>query len=245
MYPVIFEIGSIPFYSKETLLIFAFLVGISIAVKKAHFLVSQRKIAILGILLFFSGIIGSRLLYILENLDWYKLHPSEMLLSRSGFSFYGGFFLSVAISFWYLHKNRLQFLLAGDIFAPSLALGEAIGRVGCFLSGCCYGKPTNLSWGISFPSSSLPNQHFGDLPLHPVQIYFALADIFIFLVIRRIRPSSKGRVFFSYIILHSIFHFILEFFRGDNPYLILNFTASQVIALFIGLGGLLVLRLKD
>ncbi|MEW6680091.1 MAG: prolipoprotein diacylglyceryl transferase [bacterium] len=241
MYPFLFKIGSQNIYTKEFLLFLAFVIGIFLAVKRGRrFGISPKILIKLGILLFLASVIGGRLLYVFQNLDWYIAHPSEILFSKSGFTFYGGFLLSFIISILYLQKKRLSFLLLADIFAPSLALSEAIGRMGCFFGGCCYGKPTSLPWGISFPEGSLPHQHFGSLPLHPTQLYLALASFFIFLVIRRIKPD-KGKGFFLYLTLHSIFRFIIEFVRGDTPYIFLNLNFSQITAFFIGLIGLVFL----
>jgi len=139
------------------MLIFAFLVGISMMVKRGCLLRINPRITIeLGIFILISAFIGARLLYVFENLDWYMAHPSRIIFSRSGFVFYGGLFLSIMVSFCYLHKNKPSFLLMGDIITPSLAIGEAIGRIGCLLAGCWYGRPTDLAWGIHFLPSSLP-----------------------------------------------------------------------------------------
>jgi len=226
-------------------LIVAFIIGIFLATKRGLQIGIKKGVIIkLGIYIFFSALIGGRLFYVFQNLDWYIANPSKILLSRSGFVFYGGFFLSVIISLLYLQRQKLSILLFGDIFAPSLVLGEAIGRIGCFFAGCCYGKPTSLPWGISFSPLSVAGEHFGNLPLHPTQLYFALADISIFFLIKRVNPSPKGRAFFLYLTLHSTFRFIIEFARGDIPYVFLNLNMSQIIAFFIGLIGLVGLFFK-
>lgn len=243
MHPILFKIGPIYIYSREAFLFFAFIVGMLIARRKGLSVrISQRIIIKLTICIFFSSLIGARLLYAIENLDWYIVHPKE-IFSRAGSSFDGGLLLSLGVTFLYLYKHKCKpsFLLMGDIFAPSIAIGEAIGRLGCFLSGCCYGKPTHLPWGVIFPPLSLPYQHFGDIPLHPTQLYLVLTNTFIFLILYRTKPSSEGKIFLSYLILHSAFRFMIEFTRGNSPYILFGLTISQVVAIFTGIGAVILL----
>lgn len=245
MYPFL-RIGSFYISLKELLFIFAFIVGTALAAKKGLQIGIKREIVVkLGIYIFFSSIIGGRFFYVFQNLDWYIIHPLKIVFSKAGFVFYGGFFLSFIVSILYLKKYRVSITLFGDIVAPPLAISEAIGRIGCFLSGCCYGKPTSLPWGISFPLSSVAGEHFGNLPLHPTQLYFSLAGIVIFLFIRNINPSFKGKAFLLYLFLHSFFRFVIEFFRQDSPFIFLNLTTSQVIAIFIGIVGSSLLFFKN
>ncbi|MBU1599421.1 MAG: prolipoprotein diacylglyceryl transferase [Chloroflexi bacterium] len=240
MHPILFKIGSISIYSRETILLSAFLIGILLAVRRASALkIQARLVVLLGIYIFISSFVGAKLFYLFFNLDWYLAHPIKYFFSRSGFTFYGGLFLSILVSLLWLYRRNISFLLMGDIFAPSLSLGEAMGRIGCILSGCCYGKPTTLPWGVHFPPLSLPYQHFRSSLLHPVQVYFSLSYFLLFLILQRIKPTTQGKTFFLYLILHSVFRFIIEFGRADSPYLLFNLTTSQVIAIFIGMCGVI------
>ena len=144
---------------------------------------------------------------------------------------------------WYLKRHRLSFLSAGDLWAPSLALGQGIGRIGCFMAGCCYGRPTGSSWGVLFtnPKSLAPL----NIPLYPTQLFeaFSLFVIFLFLIFLHGKRKFEGQVFLWYLILHSTARLFVERFRGDERGLIpgSEMTATQFVALLILLGSVVAL----
>src|SRR5207302_3195484 len=107
----------------------------------------------LGILVVLCGILGAKILYILVDLSYYRAHPGEILsfsTMQAGGVFSGGLLAALLAAAWYIRRNHLPALATCDAFAPGLALGHAIGRVGCFAAGCCWGKPTDHFWGITF-----------------------------------------------------------------------------------------------
>lgn len=226
MYPVLFKIGPITIYSYGVMLAVAFLV--------ATFLARRRAIAEgfdgdaiidLGLYLIISGIIGARLFYVLLNLKYYRDNPLEVLMIwKGGLVWYGGLMLAILVAIWFLRAKKLPVLKTADLIVPYVALGQAIGRIGCFLNGCCYGKPTSLKLGISF--------HPAQVPVHPTQLYEAAAMFFIYLILR-VRKVANGSTLFLYLILYSLFRFLNEFLRGDNPQVLLGLTFSQVISIVI------------
>ena len=157
---------------------------------------------------------------------------------RSGGVFYGGLIAAVVMALWYLRRHRMPVWDVTDVFAPGIALGHVIGRLGCLFAGCCFGKPTSVPWAITF-HNEYAARNVGtplNVPLHPTQLYEAGAEllILVFLLVteRRGRPFA-GRTFWGYLLLYGISRFIIEFFRGDSRGTIGMFSTSQFVSLLI------------
>jgi phosphatidylglycerol:prolipoprotein diacylglycerol transferase len=167
-----------------------------------------------------STLIGARLFHVLvEEFHAYLQDPLKIIRFREGgFSFYGGLICAVIVAYLYMRKKRLSPLLYLELIVPSLMLGQVFGRIGCFLAGCCWGKPTDLPWGVIFTD---PNSLAGTLgvPLHPTQLYQALWNlagaIYLYLAFRR-KSYFPGKVLSLYFIVYPIGRFVVEFFRGDS-----------------------------
>ncbi|MEW6009429.1 MAG: prolipoprotein diacylglyceryl transferase [Candidatus Omnitrophota bacterium] len=229
MHPIICQIGPITIYSYGVMFALACLICLYLLLKEAKKEgIDLNLIYDLFFWIIICAILGARLLYILTNLKFFLSNPSEIFkLHHGGLSWFGGLafgFLAVVI----ITKNRhIAFLRIADIFAPFLALGQAIGRIGCFLNGCCYGKPTQSIFGIHFPGFLKP--------LHPTQLYSFLSLFLIFIVLilykRKAKPA-QGKVFFLYLMLCGLERFISEFFRGDTIITpVFNLTLFQVFSL--------------
>lgn len=229
MHPIICRIGPLTVYSYGLMLAFAFLLVSFLAKKEAELQgLNGGQIIDLTLYLVISGIIGSRLLYVLLNFRYYLENPLEVImLSRGGLIFYGGLVIATITGLRFLKKRRLPVLKICDIFVPYLALGQAIGRLGCLLNGCCYGKETNLPWGIGLPGHVQP--------LHPTQIYESVLLLFIFLILKfyQNKPRRPGQIFILYFLLYSAARFLVEFYRGDNSRIFLNLTFSQLVSVLI------------
>lgn len=187
---------------------------------------SSLQISDLAFWVLVFGLLGARIFYILFNLKFYIENPREIvMLSHGGLIWYGGLFTALIFAAAFLKIKKLPLLKTLDLFAPFLALGQAIGRLGCFLNGCCYGKP--LSWGIYFP---LHGER-----LHPTQLYSAFNLLIIFLGLRLLqkRPGPSGRILFLYLLLAPLERFSVEFFRGDSAPIFLGLTGFQLISLVI------------
>jgi len=183
-----------------------------------------EKIFNLCFWVFISGIIGSRLFYIIYSLPFYIKHPIEIvMLQHGGMAIFGGIIFGCICAWVFIRLNRMSPLLTLDLLAPFIVLGQAIGRIGCFLNGCCYGKPS--VFGLYFPSAGQK--------LIPTQLYSSLALFVIFLVLRRIqnREHLPGSIFCFYLFFYSIKRFTVEFLRNDSPKMFAGLTIFQLFSL--------------
>lgn len=228
MFPKLVDFGQVNLWSSSFELFlptygFLLAVGFLIALKFAASRGNKEGIETqhtldLGLYILISALLGAKLLLLLVDWDHYSQNPTSLL--RSGGVFYGGLVAAVLTSLWFFRKHRLNTWQMTDIMAPSIALGHAVGRLGCFSAGCCYGKPTTLPWGVTF-TDSYAQQIAGvplEVPLHPTQLYEAGAEALIFLTLLLIAKHKKfdGQVFWSYVALYAVARFVIEFFRGDH-----------------------------
>jgi phosphatidylglycerol:prolipoprotein diacylglycerol transferase len=171
MHPVLFRIGPFALHTYGVFVAIAFLASISLALREARRVgESADHILDLCFYILVAAIVGSRILYVVINWPVFQQDPLEILrIWRGGLVFYGGFIAAVLTAFWYVRKAGLSPWKTTDILAPSLAFGQFIGRIGCFFAGCCYGRPSDLPWAVTFtnPESLAPK----GIPLHPTQIY--------------------------------------------------------------------------
>ena len=227
MYPILFRIGPFELYTYGAFLAVAFLAAIYLAIREANRVgLPTELIADVGIVVILSSIVGARLFYIVfYDLQYTLEHPGELLkLRQTGLVFYGGLVFAVACSLIYGRLKRAPLRLGLDVAAPSIAIGQTIGRIGCLMSGCCYGKPSLRPWAVKFP-------HLEHLR-HPTQIYEAVGVFGIFLLLMwfRKRKTVNGQVIWLYVALYAVLRFVLEFFRGDNPQILLGLTISQILS---------------
>jgi phosphatidylglycerol:prolipoprotein diacylglycerol transferase len=209
------------------MLVIAFLVSSWLATQQAKRQgLNQDLVFNLSFLVFISGIIGARIFYIIDNLGYYIKNPLEMLmLQHGGLSWFGGLLLGIFSAVWYLKSKHFPISKMLDLISPFASLAQAIGRIGCLLNGCCFGKVS--SYGIYFPVHNAI--------LIPTQLYSSLILIFIFMVLRLLqdRPHQDGQIFFSYLLLYSTKRFFIEFWRQDNEIVFLGLTLFQVISIAI------------
>lgn len=237
MHPLLFEIGSLPVYSYGVLLATAYLTGLWLAVHRARTRgLNGDRVMDLGIWIIASALVGAKLLLLVVDFDFYSRNPAELLgVFRSGGVFYGGLIAAVAVAFWYMRRAKLPLWQTTDAFAPGIALGHVVGRLGCLMAGCCYGKPTSLPWAVTF-TDPLAAENVGtplDIALHPTQLYEAGAELAILVLLlateRRGRPFP-GRTFWLYILLYAISRFVIEIYRGDPRGFVGVLSTSQAIS---------------
>jgi phosphatidylglycerol:prolipoprotein diacylglycerol transferase len=176
----------------------------------------------LGILAVLFAIIGAKLLLFINDWNWYSSHPREIFsLStwQAGGVFYGGLLGAIAISVWYIRRNNMPVLRTCDAFAPGLALGHAVGRVGCFAAGCCYVKHTDLPWGVTFTNplaQTISGTPLG-IPIHPTQLYESIVELANFFILFWLIRHKKfeGQVIGAYLFLYGVARYFLEFLRDD------------------------------
>ncbi|MEW6367949.1 MAG: prolipoprotein diacylglyceryl transferase [Acidobacteriota bacterium] len=255
MFPRLFTIGPYeiprfwilgPFHLEYTqhtygaILALAFLAAIVVVVMGAKREgVPEERIFDLAVYAVISALIGAKALLVLSDLGYYTEHPGQIFSQfRSGGVFYGGFLCAGAVSYWYLRKHQLPIWKVGDLIAPGIAIGQAIGRLGCFAAGCCYGKPSSLPWAVTFrdvycfETVGTPL----DISLHPTQLYESLAAFMLFLVLMfmRRRKTFDGQIFWLYATLYSVIRLAIEFFRNDERGFVFGLlSTSQSIALLM------------
>src|SRR6187401_2295241 len=183
MHPILFEIGRFPVYTYGVLLAAAYLLGLQFALVRARKRgLDPNRVMDLGIWIIISALAGAKLLLLFVEFDTFGKNPKELLtLLRSGGVFYGGLIAAVVVALWYLRRHRMPMWTVTDVFAPGIALGHVVGRLGCFFAGCCFGRPTDVLLGIRAVKRDCP-WNVGtplNVPLHPTQLYEAGAELLI------------------------------------------------------------------
>lgn len=247
MHPILFEIprlfgiGPLTVYTYGVMLAAAYLLGLQLAIarcKKAG--LDAGRTLDLGVYLVIAALVGAKLLLLIVNFTYFRTNPDQILvLARSGGVFYGGLIGGMAVAIWYIRHHKLPLWTTCDMFAPGIALGHVIGRVGCLMAGCCYGLPTTVAWAVSF-TDPFAAANVGtplNVPLHPTQLYEAGAELLILvflLATERKRRPFPGRTFWGYMCLYAVSRFIIEFYRGDERGFIMGVSTSQFISLILG-----------
>jgi phosphatidylglycerol:prolipoprotein diacylglycerol transferase len=253
MFPELFRIGNFPINTYGVLLALAFLSALLIAAKlAARDGLPRERVYDLGLWMLLAAIVGSKALMLFTEPS-YRENPWRLFsldFLRSGGVFYGGFIGAAAVGYFLIRRYKLPWWKTADAFAPGIALGNAIGRQGCFAAGCCWGKPTLLPWGLHFTElghevTGVPTipAHLDDpaqqaywanklgglfqpVHLHPTQLYesFGALLIFFFLLWLHRRKQFSGQVILFYAALYAVMRFTIEIFRDDPRGDILGLT---------------------
>lgn len=225
MFPIIFHIGPLTVYSYGLMLALAVLICFWLLARDAQrYQIKAEIISDFFFWVIISGIIGGRIFYILLNFDFFISNPLEIIMiQKGGLAWQGGLVLGILAGIFFVRKKNLELKQFLDLSAPYIALGQSIGRIGCFLNGCCYGK--EISWGIYFPV------HHAQL--HPTQLYDALGLLGIFFILKFYQRyfQNSGRVFALYLILAPLLRFCVEFFRADHEEFFGGLSVYQIISL--------------
>ena len=265
MKPVLLWIGNFPLSSYYVMAVIGVIVGFFITIKESDRLGLERNITVnLAFWTTITGFIGARIQHIIFDgfFDIYLKHPMAMLyVWKGGLAFYGSVVFGMLTLVAYLHFHKKSILKYLDAFSYAVAFGVSIGRVGCFLNGCCFGQITSssigirfLKYGISaknqFARNIIPNLNQQPLPVIPTQLisWFVNLLIFLFLYLYvRHNYKKTGTPFGLWLILYAIFRFIIEFFRADARGLFFNNTisTSQIIALLGIIVGFLIIWLPS
>ncbi len=241
MFPKLFDLGPLTIYTYGVLLAAAYLSGLRLAMARARrFGLDAGRVLDLGIYIIISALVGAKVLLLLVEWRTFTASPAELItLLRSGGVFYGGLILAVGVAFWYIWRHDLPFWKTCDAFAPGIALGHVVGRLGCLAAGCCWGIPTTVPWAIVF-TNPLAAANVGTplgVALHPTQLYEAGAELLILvflLATERKGRSFPGRTFWAYMLLYAVSRFIIEFYRGDPRGTVLDvLSTSQFISVVL------------
>jgi len=216
---VAFKLGPFTVHWYGVLLALGFLVGLWTAGRRGLRVgVAPEKVWDAGVWLIVGSVLGARLLYVISywKESFAGKHWSEVfMIHHGGLVYYGGLMGACLAFVLYATVKRLALWNLADILAPSISLGYAIGRNGCLMNGCCYGRPTDLPWAVHFPM----DHPTGGVGVHPTQVYESLAALVLYLVLAWLfrRRQFQGQVFASYLIGYAILRSSVEFFRGDYP----------------------------
>ena len=240
MHPILFEIGTWPVYSYGVLLAAAYLLALQLAVWRAKRRgIDPNRVMDLGIWIIIAALVGAKLLLIVVDWDYYRSNPREIFsLVRSAGVFYGGLVVATLTGLVLIRRYKLPVWATADLYAPGIALGHVIGRMGCFFAGCCWGKPTDLPWAITFtnPAASINVGTPLNVALHPTQLYEAGAELIILTLLLATERKWKyfeGRTFWLYMLLYGITRFIIEFYRGDPRGMVMGVSTSQFVSVLL------------
>jgi len=226
MFPRLFQIGSFSLPTYGALVAIAFLTALWLTSRFAKERgLNSEKVVNLGVYCALVGMLGAKVLMIVMDPE-YRAHPAEIFTRetlQSAGIFYGGFIAALIFAFFYMRRQNLPVLSTADLFAPGVAIGHGIGRLGCFAAGCCWGKPTSLPWAVTFTSKDATTGVPLGVPLHPTQLYEAFAEAIICLILiwRLKRSHQDGQIIGLYFLLYGMVRFAVEFLRvhdESNPF---------------------------
>jgi phosphatidylglycerol:prolipoprotein diacylglycerol transferase len=236
---------TITLHTYGLLLAIAFIAGLWVASREAKRQgLDAGRVTDMAIWVLIAGLIGAKVLLVLVDFHYYQRSPRELWsIFQSGGVFYGGLIGGALVAWWYARRHGLAGWSTADALAPGVVLGQAIGRLGCFAAGCCWGKPTSLPWAVTF-TDVYASRAVGtpmDTPLHPSQLYESGAAFLIFAFLLWLLPRKRfnGQVTLAYVALYSAVRFGLEFLRGDperGSWFGGALSTSQVIAIVLLLG---------
>ena len=234
MHRVLFEIGPLTFYSYGLFVAVGFLLASFFIVQDARRVgIPENSMLDCLLAVLVGGLIGGRILFVLINREIYLADPLKILmLYEGGLAFQGALFGGLVSGIAVAKIRKMPVLRSCDVIAPYIALGQAIGRIGCFLNGCCYGKIIESGIGVTFPGD--------DFMRIPVQLYSsaALFILFIALVLfRRVKSVPSGSIFAAYLFLCGIYRILIEFLRNDNPAVFFGMTLAQVLSVCMIVAG--------
>lgn len=245
MFPRLISFGNFSLPTYGVLIAIAFLTALWITVRLGtRWGLDREKVMNLGIYCALAGLLGAKLLMLMFDFGYFVRSPGEIFsvatLQAAGV-FQGGLVLAVVFAYYYTQRFGMPWLTTADAFAPGIAVGHAIGRIGCLAAGCCWGVVCDRPWAITFKNPEATTGVPLYQPLHPTQIYEMLAEtaIFAFLMWRALKPHRNGQIIGLYLVISSIFRFGIEFFRYHEQALPfgLKLSLTQWISLALILVG--------
>jgi phosphatidylglycerol:prolipoprotein diacylglycerol transferase len=249
MFPILLHLGPITIYSFGLMMALAFIVGdlvVASEFKRNGYSVDQASTLVLWVAL--AGLVGSRLYDVIDNWGAYRSDPKSILLSGSGFVFYGGFVAGLITSWIIARRFGIRWLKLTDMSVAALAIGHGIGRIGCLLSGDGdWGTVTTLPWGMQFPRAiigwnsqtvlaldshnALVSAYYPGVRVHPAPLYETILYTGVFLILWSFGKKNQveGRVLYLYLMLVGACRFVVEFVR-INPRIVLGLSEAQLIS---------------
>ncbi len=233
MRSTLFKVGPISFYGYSTMLILAIIIGVAASALQARREgLNPWLIIECSLVTAVTGLIGARLLYVFLNREFYSIHPERIyLLHLTGLSFYGAFLGGALAVYLWSRLRKQSFVKIADLLSPYLILGYAITRIGCLLSGCCYGKVSGVCWAVVIP-------RVDNLYRHPVQLYASYGALLIFIFLKAVhsRRPFDGFNLVALGSLYGLLRFTTEFFReADSSPVWLGLSLAQLFSLVLSL----------
>jgi len=230
--PVALSLGAFELRWYGVMVVLAIVVVIGITLLEAKRVgISQEHIYNFGLWAIIGGVVVSRLVHVIDKWEYYIAHPRQ-IIAFEGLTVYGAVIGALVAVLIYAWVRKLSFWQLGDIAAPGAILGQAVGRIGCLINGCCFGLRTSLPWAVvySHPSSYAPL----GVPVHPTQVYHLLWNLVAFAIIwglrRRLKP--QGSLFLTYLALYAVGDLSIRFVREGEPFLF-GMQQAQLIGIVV------------
>jgi len=249
MFPKLISIGSFFVPTYGTLVAIGFLLALWVTVRLAkRAKLPHEPVFNLAIYCALAGLVGAKLFMVLFDFKTYWNDPGSLFswsTVQAAGVYQGGFLVALITAIVYMRHNHLPALETCDVFAPGIAVGQAIGRLGCFAAGCCWGTETHVPWAVTFRNTEayrLTGVVLG-VPLHPAQLYESFADALIFAFLYRMigKSHAPGSILGWYLALYSLARFVIEFFRFHEQGLHLGLSYTQWISLATFAAGIIIL----
>jgi len=248
MHRILFQYGSITIFTYGAMMVAAFATATWLASRAALRLSPPQRVLtpaqIVDVLSFamLGGVLGARLFFVVQHWEVFVREPLEIpAIWHGGLVWYGGFLGSLVSLIAYLQLHALPVRRGIDQLIPFVALGHGIGRIGCFLNGCCYGKPTSAWFGVVFEP--------GEPPRIPTQLLESAALLGLFLVLRRLQvrraSAPAGWLFGVYLLGYAVVRFLIEFLRGDQAVVWAGLTLQQLLSIGVLIAGAALVGLRQ
>lgn len=232
MLPVLVYIGSYPVRTYGLVILLAAFLGYETAVTLARYTAKELEahLSTLALSVLAGALVGARAWQVLFFTPaYYFSHPDQILaVWNGGLSIQGGIIGGLLVAIWYCYRHKLEFWRVADLLAPSVILGQAVGRIACLLNGDAFGSPTGKGFGLVYPPGTDAYATFGSQPLWPAEVFEGEMDLVIFAIVFALsrKKMTQGVLFLLYNILYAIGRIGLEYLRGDSPRY-LGWTAAQ------------------
>ena len=255
MHPELLQLGPLHLRAFGAAMAVAFLAGTWLGMREARRLgLDEDRFVNTILVTLVASVIGARALYVIEHLAEFRSEWGSVLaLWQGGLTLYGGIVAGTFAGLVAARRFGLPRWLVADALTPSLALGLMFGRLGCFLNGCCYGRPTTLPWGVRFPHDSFAYLEFGDTPVHPSQLYNAGLGLLLFAAVwaARRRVKMPGTLFWSFLLAFAVLRIPIDMTRAYETDAVLlragslSVTESQLTSVALVLfSALMLVRLR-
>lgn len=233
MHPILFSIGDIYIRAWGVMVVLGIMAGLWLTARLAKgSKYTEEMLLDYALYAIIAGFLGARLWEVVFSWERYAVAPLHaMMFWEGGLSIQGAVLANIILAWWYFRRRGLSFLRFADFAAPGLILGQAIGRIGCFLNGDAFGKPTNAWYGVIYQPGTAAYAAWGPTPLVPAELFEAFADLVILgvLLYYQRRKDFDGQIVLLYLLLYSAARFSLEFLRTDSLILV-HFKVAQLTA---------------